>query len=286
MQNLNGKSVAEAVFKDIESFFFHSAKFAIRKEFNPSGLHHASLKGKGDSARINLSKDFCEFEIDTVENLFFVMMTVCHESAHYLNKHNDHEDSNKTDFTAIETWADFFGARIFITVITFGKRSQSLMKMFMPELNQDAVLRAIGRAMKKMYQSIYLPTTDQRYPAAIERVLIFNAGVTSFFYRIYDSLQPKWTIYMLKTMLNESELTDIAAQHNADWSRHSQIANASSSIHKSIQGVDISITKGMKPQYISLLVTNYNLSEHEKRQRGKRLEEQVKIIGLDLEKYA
>jgi hypothetical protein len=276
----NGKFVADAILKDIESFFLSSAKFSIRREFNSLGRLPVSFKGRGDQARITLSKDFCEHKINNIDELFVEMIILCHEVAHYLNKHNEHKNINKIDVTAIEAWADYFGARIFLTAITYGKKCRALIQRFMITIEYDAVLCAIGRALSKMYQSIYLPNTDRRYLPAIERVGVFNAGVISFFYRLHGNLKPAWTIYVLRKLLNEANLVQIYAAHNTNWDNQEEITRISSEIHQAIQGIDIAITKGLKPCYVRFLVTNYIVSPYEKYQKGNQLNNQTKKISL------
>ena len=153
---LLGKDVANELIKDIEGFHFHSSNFKIKKEFGRASRLQASVAGIGDDKRIKLSKDICEFEITNLVDLFYVAIIVCHEVAHYLNNHTSHIDKSSVDFTALEVWADFFGARIFITAITFGSRTQKLIKRFCSEIEQEQILISIGRAIKDIYKYIYL----------------------------------------------------------------------------------------------------------------------------------
>lgn len=281
---LTGKEIAEIAFKDFENFFYYSSGFSIKKEFNSQGLHHASLIGAGENTRIKFSEDFCNFEAKTLTDLYFVLIILCHEIAHYTNKHNNYTDKDKIDFTGIETWADYFGARIFMCIITFGKKTKGAMSAFDKNWDQDVVLKAMGSALSDIYK-LFINTSDARYPVPIERILTFNAGATSFFYRVYNELKPAWTIHVLTILLNESGLKDIAANHAPDWDKQAAISNRNSEIHKSIQSNNIAITKGLKPEFLSLLVTNYNLSEQEISRNKEKLQDEAKSIGLDLEKF-
>jgi len=283
VQQLNAQLVISETLKDIESFFFHSSKFSIKKEYCSSSKQHASIKGSGPKARLIFSKEFCHFEVKNTDDLFEVMIIVCHEVAHYLNKHTDYKDTEAIDFTAIEAWADFFGARIFLTTITYGKKTQKQIKKFSGELEQGEILSSIGRALYSIYNYFYLTNTDHRYQPARVRVLLFTSGTSSFFYRLYGELKPKFTLYVITKILNEAGLTEIISKEHADWEKESKIGEKIRTIHKEIQGHNIAITKGIKPQYIPLLVTNYQLTEAEVSRNQKVLIEQVKATGLDFE---
>jgi hypothetical protein len=278
---LLGKDVANELIKDVEGFYFHSAKFKIKKQFGSSSRHPAAVVGKGDDKRIRLSIDFCDFPVTNLKDLFFVSIIICHEIAHYLNDHTSHLDKSNADFTALEVWADFFGARLFITSITFGSRMQKLIKKFTPIIEEDKILSAIGLAIKDMYEFIYLPTTDKRYPLALERVLIFNAGSTSFFYRLYNSLTPEFSIKVILTILKEAGLTDIVGKYESSKVNNLQLKNNISDMHKALQGNDDSITKGLKPCYYIFLTTNYFQTPSETKYNHLKLSDQIKNLGFE-----
>lgn len=281
MSGIKGKIVAEAIFKDVEGFYYHAAKFSIKKEFNSKSRHHVSLRGSGEQSRVALSKDFCEFDITSIGDLLSALIVISHEIAHYLNRHNDRQDRKEIDFTAIETWADFFGARIFMTAITFGKKSQYLIKRFIEVMHQDSVLPAVGRAIGDIYEKIYKHNTDARYPQAFERVLIFNAGTTSFFYRLFGEINPSWTIHVITTLLREAGFAERAGQHNPNWAEHDEIVKTASFIHREIQGDKASITHGLKPQYIPLLTTNYQITPDQEKSYRKKWMTEIEKIGLN-----
>ena len=280
---LLAKDVVNALIKDFESFYYNSAKFKIRKEFDSSSRLLASCVGVAERKRIRFSKDFCDFEVKTTDDLFFVAIIVCHEIAHYLNSHSEHKDQESIDFTAFEIWADYFGARIFISSITFGSKMQMLIKRFNSVIDQDKIISSIGRAILDMYESIYLPTTDKKYPSAIERVLIFNAGSTSFFYRLYGELTPQFSTKFILTILKESGLTNKASEYHRSPDEELKIQKKIIDMHKTLQGNDASITKGLKPEYYPFLTTNYIQSPQETKDNREKLYKQISDLGFNAE---
>lgn len=253
---VTGKVVAEAVFSDLESCFYYSSKIRVPREYSDTARQHASFVGSGARSRIRMSSDFRDFEVSSLADVFFVSIILCHECAHYLNRHNDHKDSESLDFTAIETWADYFGGRVFGVIITFGTNIQKIMNKLQPGWDQKVVVEAIGLAMKDIYDSVYLPNTDNRYNEPIDRVLVFNAGFTSLFYRIYNELKTEFTLWVLLTIMRSSSLSAQMGSANPDWDRHSEIAKRIGDVHKKIQQYKIAITSGIKEKYVPLLVTN------------------------------
>jgi hypothetical protein len=260
---ITGKDVAEAIFSDLESCFYYSSKFRVDREYSESAKHHASFVGSGETSRIRMSRDFRDFEVNTMVDIFYVAIILCHECAHYLNKHNDHTDTENLDFTAIETWADYFGGRVFGVLITYGKKIKSIMTELQCEWGQKIVIENIGLAVKDIYHNIYLPNTDNRYNKPIIRVLVFNAGFISFFYHVFNELKPRFTLCVVLTIIKKAFLSEEMGSENPDWEQHSNIAGRVGDIHKSIQGYQIAITPGIKDKFVPILVTNYQLSSDE-----------------------
>lgn len=281
---VTGKVIAEAVFSDLESCFYYSSKFRVAREYSNTARQPASFVGSGARSKIRMSSDFRDFKVNSLADIFFVAIILCHECAHYLNRHNDHKDSESLDFTAIETWADYFGGRVFGVIITFGKNIQKIMSKLQPGWDQKVVVEAIELAVKKIYDSVYLPNTDKRYIKPIDRVFVFNAGFTSFFYRIYNELKPDFTLWVLLTIMRSSSLSAQMGSANPDWDKHSEIAKRVGDVHKNIQQYKIAITPGIKEKYVPLLVTNYQLSSEEIEKNKSRLIDQAERFGLKIDR--
>ena len=283
MQEIKGKDAADSILKDVESFFYLSSKFSIKKEFFASSKTHALVRGTGGNTRIVLSRDLCDSDIKSLDDFFYTLIIVAHEIAHYLHKHTHHSDDPAgLDFHAIETWADFFGARLFIVVITHGRNTNRLINTLSKDVTRDDILKAIGRSISDIYKYIYCNTTSSKYPEPTQRVLSFTSGVTSYFYRAYDKLMPNFIAHVLFTILREANLVDILAQNSKINDNLPVIAKKSSDIHKSIQGGENAITKGMKLEFLHLLATNYNISEAEVTRDRRILISQAKKAGLNI----
>lgn len=175
-----GRELAESAFKDLESFFFHSSRFTVRREFDASVNGHASLKGSGVDTRIALSKDLCDHRHESISDYIFTLLIISHELAHFLNYHNFHYDLTPGDTVALEARADNFGAQVFATIMTFGKKTQRNMLALSEKLEQKNLTEAIGQAIGRLYAVLYTPGFHSKYPNPVHRAFATISGLLSF----------------------------------------------------------------------------------------------------------
>ena len=219
---MNGRTIIQNLASDLENFFFYN-KLSIKMEFDSDSVHHAVYVGKDNNERIRFSKDLSSFEPNNLSDLFYIAIIACHEFAHYLHRHNSTEDSDNLDSMALESWADFYGARLFITLISFGKRTVKSIKEFIDPISQEIILKSIGAALFDIYKYIYAHNTSDQYTPPFERVSIFCAGVTSFFYRLYGEVNAKLFVYVNLTIVRAAELTNQLGANQVDWSTQETI---------------------------------------------------------------
>lgn len=278
---MNGKIIIQDLAKDLQGFFYHN-KLSIRIEFDSNSIHHASYVGADDKERIRFSKDICDFETKNLSDLFYVAIIACHEFAHYLNSHNSTTDVDNLDSLALETWADFYGARLFVTLITFGKRTQKSIKSFINPITQGEVLENIGKALSDVNKFIYEQNESPKYPPPPERASIFCAGVLSFFYRIYGSVNVAWSAHVNMTIIRASKLTEKLGENKVDWAAQDVITKRALNKHKEIQEQDYAIRKGVKPIWSSLINTSYDLSNSQIEEHKNHLIQQIEKQGINL----
>ena len=280
MNSITGLKIANAAFSDIESFFYHSSNFKIRKELNVANMReHASYKGEGDSARIKLSIDLCSNENHSLEDYFFTLLIICHELAHYLNYHNSHEDSETADSLAIEARADNFGAQIFLTLITFGKSTKKNMNLISSNINQEILSVEIGKAIGKIFTLLFSNNVSAKYPSSEHRVFLLVAGFLSFFNRFFGGLSELWTIqFILRVMRNGNP---IMMQPESDIEEKAeQISEKISEIHKDLQLKNIFMVSGLKPIYGYFLTSIFNLTDSEKEQHQVKLKKMMSGFSI------
>jgi len=255
-----GRDVVENAFHDIEQAFLSSASFSVNRELDVPMRQHVSFVGSGEKSRIRVSKGLCDFPVVVLEDYFFVLLSVCHELAHYLNRHNDHKDQSELDYKALEVWADFFGTRLFMFLVSFRTRTRQALEKCCEQLNQEAVLKAIGKSLSEIYRTIYAGCVSDHYPPAGERVHIVNAGVLSFFYRLFGGLEPKWTLYVLMTISREARLYQQIGSTEVDMAEHEILSTRIMEIQTSLQAQRRQITPGLNPLWEPLIGTGYGVS--------------------------
>lgn len=278
---MNGKNVVIDLAKDLERFFFHN-KLNIKMEFDSNSRHNASYVGTDQNERLRFSKDFCDFQISTLRDFFFIAIISAHEFAHYLHHHNNVEDEDDIDSMSLETWADFYGARLFFTLITFGKRTNKSMSKIQSPLDQNIILHNIGLALSDVHEYIYKVNNSKKYQSPIQRVSIFCSGVISFFYRLYGTVKVEWSSYVNITILRAAGLSQSFGDENVDWPFQEELISLTLSKHREIQGRKFAITMGLKPFWYQLISTSYALSDLEVEKHKLDLIEQVESQGINL----
>ena len=106
-----------------------------------------------------------------------------YELAHLINKHLKYNDKNKFDSQTLEMWADYFGAKISMSILQNGTRFQKMLTLDFQ--NPNIGLETIFQALIMLNQNIYINTnSSNKYLNSNERVSTVVAGITAFFLRV------------------------------------------------------------------------------------------------------
>lgn len=270
---------------DFEEFFEPSANFKVNFAFRNIN-QFATVSGNKDKSTILINNFSSSEKIKSLQDVMMCLIVIGHELAHYINRHNSHVDKTKADSVAIEGWADYFGARITFTLITYGVRITNLIEQLTAipfskpapfAWRQNMVLSAMGQALIRAFDTLYKPGDGSgRYLTSDLRTYSFLGGVTSFFYRAYGELDENLLVPILKKLSIDSKLADhvydpregFVDQEHFDRTRN---------IHLEIQGKgQPSITGGLKLNYRNLLGTSYVDSPVQRMISKKRIENQLR----------
>ena len=296
MTTLTGKDVIQHAISDIEGLFKTSARVKIKIELNANQREHIMFSGSSsetgattNNARIRFSQDVCAMPIFSADDAMFLLVIICHEVAHYLNKHHRHIDDNDkavSDGKTIETWADFFGGLILMTIITSGKKTHTMLNKLGVDNDQNKMLESLGLAISRVYQAIYIPNISKHYLPPIQRVSVLLSSFTSFFKRLFNKFDPSWDAYVLTTILGHADLMDAYIQQEADFNELKVIRDQSISIHQTIQQQATAVTQGLKPKFEPILRTNYINPPSVKEYKAQLMEqapefaEQISKLGI------
>ncbi|KDC49925.1 ImmA/IrrE family metallo-endopeptidase [Pseudoalteromonas sp. S3431] len=280
MNSIKGIEIAKAAFSDIESFFYHSSNFIIKKELNVTNMReHASYAGVDEHSRIKLSIDLCSNENLSLEDYFFTLLIISHELAHYLNFHNSHKDVETIDSVAIEARADNFGAQIFLTLITFGKSTKKNMHLISSNIDQEILSVEIGKAIGKLFTSLFSNNNSSKYPSPEHRVFLLIAGCLSFFNRFFGGLSEAWTIQFMLRVMNNGTPSMMQAETDVE-DKAKQISLRIDEIHKGLQLKNVFMVSGLKPVFGYFLTSNFNLSDQKREQHKVQLEKMVSSFSI------
>lgn len=179
MKSITGRDVVMAAMTDLTGFFLPAAKFEVRAR---DGMKHA-LRGKGSKAYVQFDTIMMDAPVDNLETFIFVMLVFGHEAAHYLHRHNDqprdHEETN-LDTRSAEIWADFYGTKLALTLITYGQACQTLYGPLGEGQRQREHIRTMGRAVGRLGTTYFAMASDV-HEDPTTRVGHCAAGITSFF---------------------------------------------------------------------------------------------------------
>ena len=174
---LTGREIIEAFKNDVEDFFDAAHLFELR--FETSGFSPTCI-GSGSAARIRVPVEMLEKSVDSLAELVLFLLVLGHETAHYLHRHNEHDDESSLEHRALERWADFYGTKVAMIVMTIGQKTLEKMVNFPETKNSGCRLDALACALVVLSNS-YFRVVSEKYPTASERVDTCVSGMLSFF---------------------------------------------------------------------------------------------------------
>lgn len=256
----NGKDVVLAAKKDLESFFKDEVNFSLELELDSKSLHHASVIGTGEKLRIRFSKDFCLANISEINDLHYFLFVVSHEIAHYLHAHNKHKDESSFESKSLEAFADFFGSKIMMTILTYGNNFRKLYEKLGFKFHGGEVIDSIGFAFSDLAESVFNTNSDL-YSNRITRVGHCSAGIMSFLDNQFSNTDIKRSMNVLTRIYSSGKLPIIIKSEGNQFFMDPDLIRVSDKIHKDIQGIDIGITKWLKPKFKIFIGTAYFSTE-------------------------
>lgn len=193
---LTGEKLARLAAADFESFFNPDGKVSVKIVVEP--VHSARVRGSGANARIIITPDMANDVIDGPDRLHLHLLIIGHEIAHLVHRHVQDTPPDTADIQALEYWADFYGAKVMMTLVTFGNNISAIYKSYYPEKRFHEALTSIGAAVGTMVESVYY--LNKIYPAPLVRVALTVNGAMSFL-RIFMLAEDVNILWMLSVNL-------------------------------------------------------------------------------------
>ena len=295
---ITGEEVLNAFKADIESFFGSNNAFQLRVEV---GGISPVCRGSGEKARIIWPKDLLTQPVNTSNDMVFLLIVLGHETAHYLNRHNEHNDQSSFESRAIEMWADFFGTKVALVAITIGEKLQRLSVALPDWDNSGKRIGALASALATL-SATYFKIEHQKYPPARVRVATCVAGALSFFEVLFsiqagakggyegylkashpDTIVRRALEIQMRIYRNEVLNNLVIIPEPLDL--NSEQLQTISAVHKGIQAGQRAMFCGMAPIPAAWLNLNYDVPEEQRQETVKNkmqvLKNTLERLGID-----
>jgi len=186
--SVSGKFIAEAAAVDFAYFFLPGLgpKIPISVE----SVLYPGIRTNSEGTRVVIPTDMAADQIDSPEKLFFHLLILGHEIAHLVHRHGHAGQREQEDYRSLEYWADFYGAKVMMTLVVHGQAISRIHRMLTPDSSDmfDS-LDSIGNAVSCLVETVY--SDDPRYPPELLRAGLVNNGVMSFLrHRIMKGANP------------------------------------------------------------------------------------------------
>lgn len=260
MPTISGKSLVDAVIIDVRTFFPNRPTFGIKVEYSGRG---PSCLGVGVDTRIRLPREFQALQISTADDLHFWLIVLGHEIAHYLNRHNDFNvgvQESALETRSIEDWADFFGTKLMMTIITFGPLISPFYREYPENARYETRVDSMANAFARLANSFYI-TDSPRYSPRASRVGNGVAAICSFLDKYNGGMQVFRSFAVMKRIYFSPSLDQIMQSEPLSFPEDvSTIVD----IHQTIQGVAPAITEGLRADLVKFIGTTYATTPEER----------------------
>lgn len=255
IQNFTGRDVVLAAKADLTGFFLPNANFEVRTR---DGIKHA-LKGSGSDAYVQFDTLMLGAPVNDLETFLFVMLVFGHEATHYLHRHNDQSQSQEEtnlDARSMEIWADFYGTKMALTLVTFGRECMAIYGQLSGCLHKREHIRAMGSAIGRLGETYFAMPSDV-HEDCVTRVGHCAAGVTSFFDGYYGDQNVKRSLEFMVLLYDNTAMKHLMSQAGDSYMTDTAPIDRIAHIHQQIQGTARAITEGMHPLAAWFLSTDY-----------------------------
>lgn len=251
-------AVAEQAVEDFISFYDQAAGFQLRLGF--SGTTLARCVGIGPKGGIVMSEDFKSQPVESLEDLAFVLLILGHEVAHYVHLHNAAEQLTSIDDRSLEDWADFYGAKVMMTLTTCGNRTGPLFKRLKGTASVDDVYVGIGNVLAKLAQSVF-PSSSSSYSNPLTRVGHYICGILSFVDAMEGMKSLERSIAIQRLLCRNDNLKRLMIEQGQAYLTDNT-PDRSMAIHRGLQQTSAGITPGLQPEFERFLRTCFDTDDN------------------------
>lgn len=273
---LTGEKLARAVVQDFASFFCNGKEINIPIVIGK--VDYASTRGSSKNSSIIISKEMAEEVIDNPKDLFFHLLILGHEICHAVLLHNSGNHQENNEFRALEMWADFYGTKIALCLITYGKNLKSIFFDFFTAPNFLVVVEAMGEAVGLLIKYVY--RENDHYPHPIVRVGSVMNGTISFFWKELKNQHPIWPYSIIRRMMASPEAYELRILYDQRLTEGFELNGPVRQWHINIQGKNEEIVPGLRLPIRKHLYSSFIQTQEEWEARVKLREKELIAMGL------
>ena len=266
---VTGEWLAKTAAKDFETFFLPGQKIDVRIDI--TSINFPCIRTNSAGSRIIIPREMAADRIEDAANFFFHLLMVSHEIAHLVHKHTLAGRQENADHMALEYWADFYGAKVMMTLVTHGGGVSELFREFYPgESVFDEALTSIGDAVGRLVTNVY--ADNARYPSKLLRVALTCNGISSFLRHLYASISQttgrtataKWYLQVFNRVFSAPSVRELMLLSPESAAFDPEPIERSRAWHREMQGEGVAITPGFWPDFLVYLHTSFDQTDEER----------------------
>lgn len=275
MPNITGNELLNAVVQDVKSFFPGRYEFELKFEY---AGNDPKCRGVGKKCRIQMPIEFQDLDISDTAELNFWLFVLGHEIAHYLNRHNDFNaltEEALLQTQALEDWADFFGAKLMMTLVTYGEQVTQLYRSFI-ENKASARFTYMAEAFGKLANTYYA-NSSHKHSSRLVRIGSGVAGIMSFIDGDIGDVNVWRSVSIMREIYRSPALENIVMAEKMGLPKS---VEPIVEIHQEIQGLAPAITEGLAPFLERFIGTSYSGSKEDRQKYVETMRQEALRQGL------
>lgn len=276
---LTGKDLALAAAADFQEFYLSSARMKVDILVRP--IRFPALWTNASGSRIAIPQDMADQVIDGPDRLHLHLLMLGHEIAHLVHEHGDAKDLAPAEDLALEYWADFYGAKVMMMLVTYGSRIANIYRTYFPGCTEfEGPMESIGRAVGVLVRDVY--NDHPRYPRKLLRVGLITNGICSFLRLDMKKADLIWYYSVHKRVCASEPVRELILFHGKDVEDGGGPIAQVRRWHRETQGDRPAISQGLHPIFLPYLHTTFDQTDEELAASRAMRQAELREYGYDL----
>lgn len=269
--------------EDYNSFF--NVSNTIKYTVKDSTIHSISVgNDKDGNTHLNINSQISWSDINNERDKYKLLFILGHEICHYSFKHTKRKKDKTSkkglqEIKDLESWADFYGMIISLTILTYGENSKNLFKE-RTDINKriENILQVLNDEMHDIYKNegIEYETSNRRLQTVIVGFISFliRYDITNLKYNSpFNVLSNTEVLYQNKYLSSQLQWSNIiyrlcysypninvalGDKNNLDTEKNMKEVARIKDVHIKILEGNKYITEGIKNEYDWLIGTSFD----------------------------